>query len=78
MRVDLKCFAKLSKAGTCDFSDSTTYEMNPGETARDLVKRAHVSAEDVKLVFVNNKIVDLETLLSDGDKVALAPAVGGM
>jgi molybdopterin converting factor small subunit len=78
MKVNLKCFANLSKDSQCDYSESTTYEINEGETVYDLVKRAKVLPKDVKIAFVNNKVANLEEVLSDGDNVGLAPAVGGM
>ena len=78
MKVNLKCFAKLSNESQCDFRESTTFEMNEGATVSDLAKQAEVLPEDVEIAFVNNTIVDLGTVLTDGDKVGLAPAVGGM
>lgn len=78
MKVNLKCFARLSKDGECDFRDSTPYEMDKGATVYDLANRAKVLPKDVEIVFVNNKIVNLKTVLADGDNVGLAPAVGGM
>jgi molybdopterin converting factor small subunit len=78
MKVDLKCFATLVNPDTCDFRKSTTYELDDGQTVRDLARRARVAGEDVKIAFVNSRIVDLDTVLSDKDQVGLAPAVGGM
>jgi molybdopterin converting factor small subunit len=78
MKVDLKCFATLVNPDTCDFRKSTTYELDHGQTVRDLARRAGVAGEDVKIAFVNSRIVDLDTVLSDKDQVGLAPAVGGM
>ena len=78
MKVNLKCFAKLSKNGECDFRESTTYEINVGDTVHDLAKHANIPPKDVEVVFVNNRVVSSETVLADGDKVGLAPAVGGM
>ncbi|MGD9137657.1 MAG: MoaD/ThiS family protein [Desulfobacterales bacterium] len=78
MRVDLKCFATLAESDACDYSDSTTYQMNSGQTVEELVELAGIDKNNVKIVFVNNKIVELKTELSDGDQVGLAPSVGGM
>ena len=78
MKVNLKCFAKLSQASQCDYRESTAYEINAGETVYDLAKRAKILPKDVEIAFVNNKVVNLEAKLSDGDNVGLAPAVGGM
>jgi molybdopterin converting factor small subunit len=78
MKVNLKCFAKLSKDSQCDYRESTSYEIRKGETVHELATRAHVLPKNVEIVFVNNRVVNLETVLSDGDNVGLAPAVGGM
>ena len=78
MEVNLKCFAKLSNGSGCDYRESTTYEIKAGETVSDLAKRANISPKDVEIAFVNNKIVNLEAALADGDRVGLVPAVGGM
>jgi molybdopterin converting factor small subunit len=78
MKVNLKCFAKLSKNSQCDYKESTAYDINEGETVYDLAKRAEIEPKDVKIAFVNNKVVNLEAKLSEGDNVGLAPALGGM
>ncbi len=78
MKVDLKCFAKLVDPGTCDFKESTSYELDEGQTVHHLLEQAEINSEDVKIAFVNSRAVDLGTVLSEGDRVGLAPAVGGM
>ena len=78
MKVNLKCFASLVNLDSCDYRESTEYELNEGQTVEDLVQLADIPKDDVKIVFVNNRIVDIGTPLSDGDQVGLAPAVGGM
>ena len=78
MRVDLKCFARLVDPGTCDFRESTSYELDEGQTVEHLLEQAEINKDDVKVAFVNSRVVDLDTVLSEGDRVGLAPAVGGM
>jgi molybdopterin converting factor small subunit len=78
MKVKLKCFSKLVNAETCDYKDSTSYDLENGQSVEDLAKRAGIAKEDVKIVFVNSRKADFNTLLTDGDQVGLAPAVGGM
>ena len=78
MKVDLKCFAKLVNPDECDFKESTSYELDNGQTFEHLLLSAEISREDVKIAFVNSRVVDLDTVLSEGDQVGLAPAVGGM
>jgi len=78
MKVHLKCFSTLVNPDTCDFTDSTAYDLVDGQTVGDLVERAGIAKEEVKIAFVNNKKVNLDMVLYEGDQVGLAPAVGGM
>ena len=78
MKISLKCFAKLSEANVCDFRDGDDREVSEGETVRSLIKQLGFPLEDIKIVFVNGKKVDLDTVLSNGDRLGLAPASGGM
>jgi len=78
MKVNLKCFSTLATPDTCDYKDSTAYDLSEGQSVGDLVERAGIAKEDVKIAFVNSRIVNFDTVLSDGDRVGLSPAVGGM
>ena len=78
MKVNLKYFSNLADTDTCDFRDSTEYELNDGQTVEALVEWAGIDKKIVKIAFLNNKIVDLDTVLSEGDGIGLAPSVGGM
>ena len=78
MKVSVKCFSTLVNPDTCDYKDSSAYDLDDGQTVEDLVQRAGIAREDVKIAFVNSRIVDFDTVLSEGDRVGLAPAIGGM
>ena len=78
MKVNLKCFSTLVKPDACDFKNSTVYDLADGQTVEDLFERAGIDKKDVKIAFVNSRIVDFDTVLADGDRIGLAPAVGGM
>jgi molybdopterin converting factor small subunit len=78
MRIELKCFATLVDPDSCNYRDSTSYVLADGQTVEDLVQHAGLAREDIKIAFVNSRIVNFDTVLSDGDQVGLAPAVGGM
>ena len=78
MKVDLKCFANLVDPGTCDFRESTAYRLEDGNTVEDLVREAGIDEKEIKVVFVNSNVVGLDARLSEGDRVGLVPAVGGM
>ncbi|MFO7709348.1 MAG: MoaD/ThiS family protein [Desulfobacterales bacterium] len=78
MEVNLKCFATLAEADTCDYKNSTTKIVAQGAKIRDLLKEVKIAEKDVKLIFVNGKRAELDTELRPGDQVGLAPPVGGM
>ena len=78
MEISLKCFATLAEADKCDYSDSTTKTLAEGARVRDLLKEMKIAEKDVKLIFVNSKHADFETVLHPGDMVGLAPPTGGM
>jgi len=78
MEISLKCFATLAEADKCDYRDSTTKTLAEGARVRDLLKEMKISEKDVKLIFVNSKHADFETVLHPGDVVGLAPPSGGM
>ena len=78
MKVNLKCFSKLANQDTCNFSENTSYDLDDGHTVENLVEQAGIAREEVKIAFVNSRIVDFDTTLMDGDRVGLAPATGGM
>jgi len=78
MKISLKCFAQLSEENVCDFRDGDDREISEGETVRDVAKRLGFQPEVIKIVFVNGKIAELDTVLREGDRLGLAPAEGGM
>ena len=78
MDIKLKCFATLSESEACHFDDATTHQLPRGRNVAALLKKVGIAAEAVKIVFVNSRIASTDTILRDGDNVALAPAVGGM
>lgn len=78
MKINMKCFATLVDVGSCNFDDGTVYTLKEGQTVEDLIEAAGLLKEDVKIAFVNSKKVGFDAVLSEGDRVAFAPATGGM
>ena len=78
MEISVKCFATLAEADKCDYSKSTLQKLAEGARVRDLLKEMKIAEKDVKLIFVNSKHADWETVLHPGDAVGLAPPTGGM
>jgi len=78
MKVSVRCFANLTKEDICDYRQETDYELPQGAIVNDLVDTLGFDREDIKLIFVNHKSSDPKTPLQEGDKIAFAPATGGM
>ena len=78
MKVTLKCFANLADPDTCDFKDGTGYELEDGKTVGHLVRLAGIKGDDVSIVFINSRAAGLDTVLSEGDRVALTPATAAL
>ncbi len=78
MKIELKCFATLAESEACDYRDASSYHLEDGATVRDLLHAADIPESSVKLVFVNGKSERIGAPLAEGDRVGLAPAVGGM
>ena len=74
MPITLKCFASLARFSP---PDAEAHAIAPGETVASLVARLGIPPDELKLVFVNGDHVELATVLRDGDRVGLFPAVGG-
>jgi sulfur carrier protein ThiS len=78
MAISLKCFSKLSDSDVCDFKGGDEHEISEGETVKSMINKLGFRQDEIKLIFVNGKIVDFDTLLKDGDRVGLAPPQLGM
>ena len=79
MNVTVKCFATLSEDSRCNYNEATSVTL-PAHSANAgaVAERMAIAADDIALVFVNGRRVGLDAPLADGDRIAFAPAVGGM
>jgi len=78
MKVELNSFANLVNSETSDYKKSTAYELEDGQTVEHLIKLAGIKSEDVAMAFVNGRVVKLDTILTDGDRVDLTPAAAAL
>ena len=78
MKVNVKCFANLSDAETCTYKQSTSYQLDDGQTVADLIASAGIDGDQIKITFVNSRQAGLDTVLAHGDQVGFVPPVGGM
>ena len=54
-----------------------TLDIEAGMKASELAKKIGLPLQDIKITMLNGQRVDLEALVTDGDRVAFFPAVGG-
>lgn len=78
MNVNVKCFAQLARDEVCDYKKSTAQNLPQGSSVKELIGKLGFRDEEIKLIYVNHLLVPAETLLHEGDNIALAPATGGM
>ena len=70
----LMCYATFAKSSP---DNSDHYPVGEGDTVCDVLKRVGIPVNDVKIVFINGILSNIESTLSDGDRVGIFPAVGG-
>ncbi len=73
MRITIKLFATLREGR---FS-SDTRDVSGGSTAGDVIRQLAIGEEQAALILVNGKHGDINTVLSEGDSVAVFPPIGG-
>lgn len=75
MTVEVHAFATLKKL--LPENGSAQVEVEPGTTVEDLARSLDLPLGEIRIVMRNNRHVELETVVEDGDRVAFFPAVGG-
>jgi len=78
MKIAVKCFSTLVKTDVCDYKGAKEHDVPTGTTVKDVIDKLALPAEEIKIVFVNNKEVGADTVLREGDQVAFSPVTGGM
>jgi len=73
MKVKVKLFATF-RAGRFDIENR---EYPEGTTVEQVVDELQLPLEKLGIVMVNNRHVDLDRELNEGDTLALFPLVGG-
>jgi sulfur-carrier protein len=73
MHITVKLFATLRK----DRFDTRDLEIPDGTRCADILEKISIPGADVALIFINNCHAGLDTILKDGDTLALFPPVGG-
>lgn len=72
--IGIKLFASLQAFSP---AEASSFPISAGHTVEDVLEALQVPLEAVKLIFVNGVKADLDTVLKNGDRVGVFPAVGG-
>ena len=78
MNIKVKCFADLAERFDCDFRSPRNVDLCGGATVANVTGAFGIDDNDVKIIFVNGKIVGINHTLDDGDRVTLVSSSGGM
>lgn len=79
MKIHVKCFASLSTEDSCRHDRLRSFTLGGDNvTVGNLIKQVRLPEKEIATVFVNGRRSGIESRLSDGDRVAFVPAVGGM
>ena len=73
MKIKVKLFATLRK----ERFDEKDLEIDNGSDIEYLLKKIQLKKEEIAIIFINGKHADLNTVISDGDDIALFPPIGG-
>jgi molybdopterin converting factor small subunit len=74
MHIHLRLFATLTVYAP---KNADAYPITPGTTAKDIVNQLNIPLAEAKLIFINSIRKDIESPLTDGDRVGIFPPVGG-
>ena len=79
MKINVKCFASLSTDDTCRHDQLRSITLGgDNATVGNLIEQVRLPEKEIATVFVNGRRSGIDARLSDGDRVAFVPAVGGM
>jgi molybdopterin synthase sulfur carrier subunit len=74
MQITVKLNASLRQYVKFVSNDGTLLlEMEENATAREIVQKLAIPLEKVKMILLNGKGVGLDTILNEGDRIALFP-----
>ncbi|HDI61110.1 MAG TPA: MoaD/ThiS family protein [Desulfobacteraceae bacterium] len=74
MRVQIRLYASLRGL---EPPSASNHPLPSGTTVGEALAGLKVPGDQVKLVFVNGRKVDLQRVLEDGDRLGVFPPVGG-
>ncbi|AEF94510.1 thiamineS protein [Desulfotomaculum nigrificans CO-1-SRB] len=77
MQLELRVYTGLEKYTGTRYGELIQVEIASGSTIRDLLKKYNIPEKEVFSSLVNGLHKTLDTVLQEGDRVALFPPVGG-
>ena len=78
IEVELKLFGSLRrflKDGQID--EKGLIQINDGSTIEDIIKNLNIDRDETKIILVNGRPCELDSILRDDDRVVIFPAVVG-
>ena len=73
MKAKIKLFATL-RNGRFDISDM---ELADGTTIFTLINSLNIERKDAAILFINGIHAELDSVIKEGDEVAIFPPIGG-
>jgi sulfur carrier protein len=73
MKAKIKLFATL-RNGRFDISEM---EFTEGTTILDIIEHLRIDKKDAAILFINSVHAELNSVINEGDEVAIFPPIGG-
>lgn len=73
MKLAVKLFATLRQ----NRFDQETLDLPDKSAVKDVVKLLEIPEKEAAILFINSRHAQLETILHEGDTLAIFPPVGG-
>lgn len=74
VQIEIKLYATLQ---SCAPADADHFTIESGTCVEKVLEALAIPTDQVKLLFRNGVKCGLETLLAEGDRIAVFPPVGG-
>ena len=73
MRINIKLYATLRDGRF----DRKILEFPEDTTVFDIINTLNIKEKEAAIIFINNKHVEFNTVLAEGDTLAVFPPIGG-
>lgn len=78
MRIEVAVFATLRRyMPELGIGETKTLEVEPGTTMAEVVEMLGLPKDEVQIVVRNHRHADLSDAVTEGDRIAFVPAIGG-